>query len=289
VEAGDSLASWHEQKYIEAEKGGRITCKDRHITVVHEIRNEREHEVPTTSRLLVEEGQRIEPGTQLIEGVKNPHDILRVMGREATEQYLLSEVQKVYRSQGVNINDKHFEVIFRKVLSKVQITDSGDTNLLPRELVDRLVLEDVNQKVVEAGGRPAKGWPVLLGITKAALNTESFLSAASFQHTIRVLSSAAIEGKEDPLLGLKENVIIGKLVPAGTGYRGDNPYSDGPVDEYEGIRLRPSLAARTEEQEKEQEEETEEKPTDEAQEESEATEAAESVKTTEILGIVTPA
>jgi DNA-directed RNA polymerase subunit beta' len=214
-----------------------VIVKDRKVTIVHERRDEREYEVPSTGRLLVEEGQRIEPGTQLVEGVLNPHDILRIQGREAVQQYLLSEVQKVYRSQGVNTDDKHFEIIFRKMLSKVQITESGDTEMLPGELVDRLILEDTNLKVVEAGGQPAKGWPVLLGITKAALSTESFLSASSFQHTIRVLASAAIEGKEDPLLGLKENVIIGKLIPAGTGYRGDNPFSDGPVENFEGIPL----------------------------------------------------
>ena len=167
----------------------------------------------------------------------NPHDLLRIQGRKVTQQYLLSEVQKVYRSQGVNTNDKHFEIIFRKMLSRVQITESGDTELLPGDLADRLVLEDINLKVVEAGGKPARAWPVLLGITKAALNTESFLSASSFQHTIRVLAHAAIEGKEDPLLGLKENVILGKLIPAGTGYRGVNPSSEGPIAEYEGISL----------------------------------------------------
>jgi len=240
VKANDPIASWHDEKYIVAEKGGRVFRDDRHVTVVHERRDEREYEVPTTGRLLVEEGQRVEPGTPLIEGVMNPHDTLRVLGREATERYMLSEVQKVYRSQGVNIKDKHFEVIFSKMLSKVQIIESGDTDLLPGEMVNRLLLEHVNHEVVEAGGQPAKGWPVLLGITKAALSTESFLSAASFQHTIRVLSGAAIEGKEDPLLGLKENVIVGKLVPAGTGYRGDNLFSDGPIESFEGILLRPS-------------------------------------------------
>jgi len=243
VKAGVPIASWRGQKHIVAEKGGRVLREDRHITVVHERREEREYDIPVTGRLLVEEGQRIEPGTQLIEGVPNLHDILRILGREATEHYLLSEVQKVYRSQGVNINDKHFEIIFRKMLSKVQITESGDTDLLPGELVNRLAMEDVNHKAVEAGGRPAKGWPILLGITKTALNTDSFLSASSFQHTIRVLSGAAIEGKEDPLLGLKENVIIGKLVPAGTGYRGNNAFSDGPIESYEGISLKPSVTA----------------------------------------------
>jgi DNA-directed RNA polymerase subunit beta' len=237
VKAGGPLATWHDEKEIVAEKSGRVTVEDRQITLIHERRDEREYEVPTTGRLLVEEGQRIAPGTQLVEGVLNPHDILRIQGREATQQYLLSEVQNVYRSQGVNTNDKHFEIIFRKMLSKVQITESGDTELLPGDLIDRLELEDVNRQVIEAGGQPARAWPILLGITKAALNTESFLSASSFQHTIRVLAHAAIEGKEDPLLGLKENVILGKLIPAGTGYRGDNPSSEGPVGEYEGISL----------------------------------------------------
>ena len=132
--------------------------------------------------------------------------------------YLLSEVQKVYRSQGVNIADKHFEIIIRKMLSRVQITKSGDSNLLPGELIDRLQLIDINQKLMMDGKDPAGAVPVLLGVTKAALNTDSFLSASSFQHTIRVLAGAAIEGKEDKLYGLKENVIIGKLIPAGTGF-----------------------------------------------------------------------
>ena len=167
----------------------------------------------------------------------NPHEILRIMGREATEAYLLAEVQKAYRSQGVNTNDKHFEVMLRKMLSKVQIVEPGDTELLPGELVDRLQMEDTNRAVVEAGGRPARGFPVLLGITKAALSTDSFLSASSFQHTIRVLAGAAIEGKEDPLLGLKENVIIGKLIPAGTGYLGLGPSSSGPIESYEGVPI----------------------------------------------------
>ena len=270
VKAGDPIASWHDEKYIVAEKAGRVLREDHHITIVHELREEREYDIPATSRLLVEEGQRIEPGTQLIDGVLNLHDILRVLGREATEHYLLSEVQQVYRSQGVNIHDKHFEVILRKMLNKVQIIESSDTELLPGELVDRLELEDINRKTTEAGGQPAKGWPILLGITKAALSTDSFLSASSFQHTIRVLSGAAIEGKEDPLLGLKENVIIGKLVPAGTGYRGDNPFSDGPIESFEGISLGSSVAAQ-------------------AQAKDEAEVEAETIgETSEILGIITP-
>jgi DNA-directed RNA polymerase subunit beta' len=238
VRAGDPLATWREEKEIVAEKSGRVSVEGRTVILIHERRVEREYKVPATGRLLVEEGQQIEPGVQLVEGVLNPHHILRIQGREAIRHYLLSEVQSVYRSQGVNINDKHLEVVFRKMLGKVQVAKSGDTDLLPGELVDRLTLEDVNRAVVEAGGQPASAWPVLLGITKAALNTESFLSAASFQHTIKILSAAAIEGKEDPLLGLKENVILGRLIPAGTGYRGNGADADGPIESYEYIPLK---------------------------------------------------
>jgi DNA-directed RNA polymerase subunit beta' len=248
VDERDPIATWHDQKEIAAEKGGRILREDRQVTIVHERRDEREYEVPTAGRLLVNEGQRIDPGAQLVEGVINPRHILEVKGREATQQYLLAEVQNVYRSQGVNINDKHFEVIFRKMLGKVQVARSGDTDLLPGEMVDRLELEDVNRETVDAGGQPAKAFSVLLGITKAALNTESFLSAASFQHTIRILSQAAVEGKQDLLLGLKENVILGKLIPAGTGFRGDHEASDGPITEYEGVPLEFPQAAEAEEE-----------------------------------------
>lgn len=240
---GTPLASWQDEEFIVAEADGRVVIEDGKLTLVHEERDEREYEIPSTARLLVEEGQRIEPGTQLADGVLNPHDILRILGREATENYLLAEVQKAYRSQGVNTNDKHFEIILRKMLSKVQITDPGDTDLLPGELVDRLKMEDINQEIVKNGGRPARGHPVLLGITKAALSTESFLSASSFQHTIRVLADAAIAGKEDPLLGLKENVIIGKLIPAGTGFTGNGPSCSGPITEYEGVPITPRVPA----------------------------------------------
>jgi DNA-directed RNA polymerase subunit beta' len=155
--------------------------------------------------------------------------------------YILSEVQKVYRSQGVNINDKHFEVIIRKMLGKMQVVDPGDTDLLPGDLVDRLALQEINRRAIAEGKQPAKARAVLLGVTKAALATDSFLSAASFQHTIRVLAKAAVEGQKDMLYGLKENVIIGKLIPAGTGYRGDSPDSDGPIPSYEGVPLRPAV------------------------------------------------
>jgi DNA-directed RNA polymerase subunit beta' len=190
------------------------------IYIRYERREEIEYELPSNSRLMpdVYENAVIKPGQQLTEGSKNPHRILRILGEEATQQYLLTEVQKVYRSQGVNISDKHFEIIIRKMLSRVQITRSGNSTLLPGELVDKIQLTEINSEILDQGGEPAAGAPVLLGVTKAALNTDSFLSASSFQHTIRVLAGAAIESKVDRLYGLKENVIIGKLIPAGTGF-----------------------------------------------------------------------
>ena len=215
--AGSPIASRGKKKIV-AQRGGRILREDRHITVVYEEKEEREYEIPPAARLTVEEGQRIEAGHQITEGSKNPHRILRILGPEETQLYLLTEIQKVYRSQGVDINDKHFEVIIRKMMEKVQVTSSGDTELLPGELVNRHDFAEINARVTAKGGRPATAQPVLLGITKAALSTDSFLSAASFQNTVKVLAWAAIEGKRDELRGLKENVIIGKLIPAGTGF-----------------------------------------------------------------------
>jgi DNA-directed RNA polymerase subunit beta' len=235
VEAGDLLAKRGDKKIV-AENFGRISLGYR-ATVIWERVEQQEYEIPSASRLLVEEGQRIEPGHQLTEGSKNPHRILAILGREATQQYLLQEVQTVYRSQGVNINEKHFEVILRKMLSKVVISTSGDSDYLVGELVDRLALRTLNEGLAAEGRELARARPVLLGITKAALETESFLSASSFQHTIKVLAGAALEGKRDELTGLKENVIIGKLIPAGTGFRGDLQVSDGPIESYEGVAL----------------------------------------------------
>ncbi|MBN1427388.1 MAG: DNA-directed RNA polymerase subunit beta' [Anaerolineae bacterium] len=211
-----------------AEQNGRISLEKNKLSLIYEQRDEREYEIPSAARLVevdgpdgkhrLQEGDHVKAGDQLTEGAKNPHRILRILGTEATQYYLLGEVQQVYRSQGVPINDKHFDVIIRKMLSRVQITKSGDTELLPGELIDRLVLREINEQIIAQGGTPASAQNVLLGVTKAALNTDSFLSASSFQHTIKVLAGAAIEGKEDPLIGLKENVIIGKLIPAGTGF-----------------------------------------------------------------------
>lgn len=170
------------------------------------------------SRLKVQEGEEVDVGDALTEGPLNPHDILKTKGLQAVQRYLLQEVQKVYRSQGVDISDKHIEIMIRQMLKKVKIEDSGDTSLLPGSFIDISAFEEENIRVIGQGGLPAVCSPMLLGITKASLNTDSFLSAASFQETTKVLTEAAIKGKIDNLIGLKENVIIGKLIPAGTGY-----------------------------------------------------------------------
>jgi len=219
VQAGEVLAT-KEKATIVAQHAGRVAVekKDRKIIVSYEQREEVILDVPNTSRLLVRDGAHVEAGTPLTEGSLNPHRILKIQGREACQMYLMTEVQKVYRSQGQNIHDKHFEVITRKMLSKVQVTRPGDTKYLPGDVVDRLEMRRVNEKLIAEGKQPARFSEVLLGVTKASLSTDSFLSASSFQHTIKVLASAAIGSTTDPLFGLKENVIIGKLIPAGTGF-----------------------------------------------------------------------
>src|SRR5690606_24398268 len=189
----------------------------REVVVVNDDGDTKSYTIPYGSRLRVEEGQWVEAGDELTEGSVNPHDILKIKGIKGAQTYLLQEVQKVYRLQGVDINDKHIEIIIRQMLKKVKIEDAGDTDLLPGGLVDIFEFERQNEKVMAEGGQPAVAKRVLLGITKASLATESFLSAASFQETTRVLTDASIKGKVDPLVGLKENVIIGKPIPAGTG------------------------------------------------------------------------
>ena len=220
IATGDLIATRGDSQIV-ASHGGRVRIDERQVVVSYDHIEEAEYEVPPSARLLVRDGQKVEVGDQLTEGSLNPHRILRILGREASELYLLSEVQKVYRSQGQNINDKHFEVIIRKMLSKVQVTQPGDTDLLPGDLVDRLHLQRLNERMLQDGKHPARAVQILLGVTKASLSTESFLSASSFQHTIKVLAGAAIEGKVDYLHGLKENVIIGKLIPAGTAFPGE--------------------------------------------------------------------
>ena len=203
-------------------------AKDRQQEIVIKGANEtRSYLASGTSRLKVEEGQEVARGEVLTEGSIEPKHYLSVAGLNATESYLLKEVQKVYRMQGVEIDDKHVEVMVRQMLRKVRIIEAGDTGLLPGSLVDIHNFTDANRAAFQERKRPATAKPVLLGITKASLETESFLSAASFQETTRVLTDAAIKGKRDNLLGLKENVIIGKLIPAGTGMR---RYSDVHYD-----------------------------------------------------------
>ncbi len=217
--AGDILAT-KEKATITAQHGGRVAVekKERKIIVSYEQREEIIDDIPNTSRLLVKDGAHVEAGQPLTEGSLNPHRILKIQGRDACQMYLMTEVQKVYRSQGQNIHDKHFEVIIRKMLSKVQVTRPGDTKYLPGDAVDRLEIRRVNEQLLADAKQAARFQEILLGVTKASLSTDSFLSASSFQHTIKVLASAAIGSTIDPLFGLKENVIIGKLIPAGTGF-----------------------------------------------------------------------
>jgi DNA-directed RNA polymerase subunit beta' len=202
---------------IVARSTGRVSERDGQLIVSPEPLEIREYTVPIMARLRVTDGQLVTAGTQLTEGSSNPQDILRVMGREDVQLFLVEEVQKVYRTQGVNINDKHIEVIVRQMLRKVRVDTPGDTDLLPGEMVDRFKYESINAGVLAQGGQPATATTVLLGVTKASLTTDSFLAAASFQDTTKVLTDAAIAGQVDHLVGLKENVIIGKLIPAGTG------------------------------------------------------------------------
>jgi DNA-directed RNA polymerase subunit beta' len=193
------------------------TKKKRVVVVTSNEGEEYSYDIPFGSRLKVSDGNIIEAGDEVTEGSVNPHDVMAIKGVDGARQYLLSEVQKVYRLQGVDINDKHLEVVVRQMTRKVKVTESGDTELLPGTMIDMFDFDEENERVKAFGGELAQGEKVLLGITKAALATDSFLSAASFQETTRVLTDAAIKGKVDPLLGLKENVIIGKLIPAGTG------------------------------------------------------------------------
>ena len=207
---------------IVSELSGTVRIKDtkkkREIEITNnEIGESKTYLIPYGSSIKVADGDTIEAGDELTEGSVNPHDILKIKGIQAVQSYLLQEVQKVYRLQGVDINDKHIEVIVRQMLRKVKIDEAGDTDMLPGSLVDMFEYEEKNNLAEEKGERLSEGKRTLLGITKASLATESFLSAASFQETTRVLTEAAIKGKIDPLIGLKENIIIGKLIPAGTG------------------------------------------------------------------------
>jgi DNA-directed RNA polymerase subunit beta' len=215
-----------------AETAGRVAVehaeKSTRVVITDAKGEDYAHSFPPRTQLNVAHGDRVEAGTQLNEGSLYPAELLEVRGRTETELYLVAQVQQVYRSQGVDINDKHIELIVRQMLKKVRIESKGSSTLLPGQLEDRHRLKRLNKQVKEDGGTPAKAEEVILGITKASLATESFLSAASFQETTKVLTDAALEGKRDRLQGLKENVIIGKLIPAATGLR-----------HYRGIEIEP--------------------------------------------------
>jgi DNA-directed RNA polymerase subunit beta' len=206
-----------------AEAAGKVSVEDTDkalkVHVTESSGEEHAYSFPPRTRLHVADGEKVEVGQQLNEGSLYPADLLAIRGRTDVELYLVAEVQKVYRAQGVDINDKHIELIARQMLKKVRIESKGSTSLLPGQLEDRGALKRLNKKTKEEGGTPAKAEEVILGITKASLATESFLSAASFQETTKVLTDAALEGKRDKLVGLKENVIIGKLIPAATGLK----------------------------------------------------------------------
>ncbi|HXG66465.1 MAG TPA: DNA-directed RNA polymerase subunit beta', partial [Blastocatellia bacterium] len=212
-------------------KFGPVTKGQRKVIVEGPDGDRREYSIPRGVHINVQEGDFVRAGEPLMDGPLNPHDILAVRGIEALQSYLVNEIQEVYRLQGVNINDKHIEVIVRQMLRWVKIKEVGDTEFLLEDMVDRFRFQDENERVIAEGGQPAEAEPLLLGITKASLSTESFISAASFQETTRVLTEAAISGKVDYLRGLKENVIMGRLIPAGTG-----------MDYYRNIRLEPDKA-----------------------------------------------
>jgi DNA-directed RNA polymerase subunit beta' len=198
-------------------KLGELKKGSREIYVVGDDGQQRTYTLPRGVHINVQEGERVKAGDPLMDGPRNPHDILHVLGEKELQKYLVNEIQEVYRLQGVNINDKHLEVIVRQMMRWVKVEEIGDTEFLPEEIVDKFKFREENQRVIEADQRAASGKTVLLGITKASLSTDSFISAASFQETTRVLTEAAINGKVDYLRGLKENVIMGRLIPAGTG------------------------------------------------------------------------
>jgi DNA-directed RNA polymerase subunit beta' len=202
-----------DENILIARVSGRVVLSKSHIQIQYEDKDEREYTIPTGSYIRVKSGSFIKAGEQLTDGAIDPQDILHIMGREAVHKYLVEEVQKVYRSQGVNISDKHIEIIIRQMLRRVRVESQGDTELLPGDLIDRFEYENKNAKTLAEGGEPATAQTVLLGITRASLNTNSWLAAASFQETTRVLTEAAMWGSTDRLLGLKENVIIGRLIP----------------------------------------------------------------------------
>src|SRR5215210_1077944 len=215
-------------------KLGQISKGKRKLIITGDDGEEREYDIPRGTHINVQEGDRVRAGEALMDGPLNPHDILRVMGMNRLQEYIVNEIQEVYRLQGVNINDKHIEVIVRQMLRWVKIREVGDTDFLLDEQVDRFRFQDENERVRSLDGEASQADPLLLGITKASLSTDSFISAASFQETTRVLTEAAISGRIDYLRGLKENVIMGRLIPAGTGmefYRNVRVDRDETIDQ----------------------------------------------------------
>jgi DNA-directed RNA polymerase subunit beta' len=211
-------------------KFGEVSKGQRKLYVTADNGTEKEYSVPRGVHINVQEGERVRAGEPLMDGPLNPHDILAVLGEKELQAYLVNEIQEVYRLQGVNISDKHIEVIVRQMMRWVKVEDVGDTTFLLEEQVDKFRFREENERVIREGGKPATGRPLLLGITKASLATDSFISAASFQETTRVLTEASIQGKVDHLRGLKENVIVGRLIPAGTG-----------MEYYRNVRLSPEM------------------------------------------------
>jgi DNA-directed RNA polymerase subunit beta' len=211
-------------------KFGEVAKGQRKIYVVADNGTEKEYQVPRGVHVNVQEGERVKAGEPLMDGPLNPHDILAVLGEKELQAYLVNEIQEVYRLQGVNINDKHIEVIVRQMMRWVKVEDVGDTTFLLEQQLDKFHFREENDRVIKEGGKPATGRPLLLGITKASLSTDSFISAASFQETTRVLTEASIQGAVDHLRGLKENVIVGRLIPAGTG-----------MEYYRNVRLSPEM------------------------------------------------
>jgi DNA-directed RNA polymerase subunit beta' len=227
---------------IRARYGGVVKVEGKEVIVRTTDEETREYPIPVSAQLIVKDGDHVHAGDKVTEGSISPQELLLVRGRDEVQNYLVREVQRVYRSQGVDINDKHIEVIVRQMMRKVRVDNSGDTDLLPGEIVSQFEWEEANAKALSEGGEPAIAQTVLLGLIKAALNTASWLSAASFQETTRVLTEAAISGKVDKLRGLKENVIIGKLIPAGTGLDYYQKLRDDAIRLYEEEEAAAALA-----------------------------------------------
>ena len=230
---------------------GEVAKGQRKIYVTADNGEEREYSVARGIHVNVQEGERLSAGDPLMDGPLNPHDILNVLGEKLLQAYLVNEIQEVYRLQGVTISDKHIEVIVRQMLRWVRIEDVGDTNFLLEQQVDRFRFNEENERVLAEGGRPSTGRPLLLGITKASLSTDSFISAASFQETTRVLTEASINGAIDGLRGLKENVIVGRLIPAGTGLEYYRSVQLSPELEEAAERVKQEVTAEFEAQERE--------------------------------------